>query len=74
MNTKVILILNAFNLLPMDARDGIFDCVESYLVRKAEKERRQAVKVAYGLLFSVIQHLRRLDNCPDDDVDQTNPV
>lgn len=73
MNPKVMLILNAFNLLPVDARDGIIDAVEKTALQSAAKTSRIGARIALNLFVSVLRHVREMTNTPDDDIDQLNP-
>jgi hypothetical protein len=74
MNRRIALLVQTFELLPLEARDGIIDAVEAHIVRVQGETRRPALRIGLGLMLSVITHLRRMSNTPDDDVDQANPV
>lgn len=73
MNNKIMLIVNAFGLLPVDARDGIIDAVEKAALTQATQAKRIGVRISLNLFVSVLRHVRELTNTPDDDVDQLKP-
>ena len=67
-------LVNLFEMLPLEARDGVFDVLEKALKTEQAKAKRPVVAAGCGMIYSGLQLARLATATPDDDKDQLNPV